>query len=177
MVKEGTRYIDVETASDTSSEGPDSPSNHEMEVSELSDNDGEPDDHQGQDTDSERDVASELGERLDPRVVHIDDTQEPPRNETAGFQSRQRLLRNYGPNAYVLRIVNMDELGSGEFERATMKVCPSCGYRFDGNVPEPDTRFYHDLERAISVARQQIAALPETIDLPEADVVDDEEDD
>ncbi|KAF6766860.1 hypothetical protein PSEUBRA_000890 [Kalmanozyma brasiliensis GHG001] len=157
MMKQGTRYIDVETASDTSSEGSDGRGEHGMDVdSTRSDDDGELDDHQRQDSDSEGDADSQLEQPLEHQHAIIDDTQEPVRS----------LHRNYGPNAYVLRIVDIGQLGCGEFKRAAMKVCPRCGYRFDGKLPERSTLFYRDLERAFSVAREQIAKLSEDIHLP-----------
>ncbi|KAJ9474499.1 hypothetical protein PHBOTO_004976 [Pseudozyma hubeiensis] len=149
MLKEGTKYIDIETASDTSSEA----------VSDDDDEDEDmdsDDDHDQDSTDSENsndDIAALLNVS-GPRLLEpFDNMQEP----------RHSFVRNYGPNAYILRIVSIDQLGCGEFDRSPFKVCPSCGYRFDGHDADKGCRFYQDLHRAFTKAREQISEIPEMI--------------
>ncbi|GAC98091.1 hypothetical protein PHSY_005680 [Pseudozyma hubeiensis SY62] len=151
MLKEGTKYVDIETASDTSSEA-DSNSDDEDE-----DMDGD-DNHDQDSTDSEysNDDAAGLLDVCAPRLEPIDDTQEP----------RQSFVRNYGPNAYILRIVSIDQLGCVAFDRSPFKVCPSCGYRFDGHDADRGCPFYQDLDRAFTKAREQISEIPEMIHMP-----------
>lgn len=174
MKKEGTRYIDVETASDTTSESGDESDDSDDEGGNNDGSDDERDDHQQQMSDGASDASADDG-TIDPRLTapipRLTATvprgdEEPPRVPTSGLIPRQSYLRNYGPNAYVLRIVSEDEFGCGTFANAPYKVCPSCGYRFDGGIPEANRTCALILRRAIEVAREQIAALPETIELP-----------
>ncbi|SPO30939.1 uncharacterized protein UTRI_05437_B [Ustilago trichophora] len=164
LKKQGTRYIDVETASDTSSEsGTD-------EEDDSFDKDDERDDHEGRDSSDSCDGSSDDDDDvIDPRIMAqmpLDDTQEPARAPSQGLVPRQHHLRNYGPNAYILRIVSLDEFGCGSFEKSTMRACPRCGYRFDGKDPDPNSLYAKDIKRAVSVARENITALKETINLP-----------
>lgn len=156
LKKHGTRYVDKESASDTSSEsGADEESDEES---------SDEDDHDGQLSDS---TASDDNSDLFARALTpISDSEEPPRATTSDFKLSQGHLRNYGPNIYLLRIVSMDEFGCGVWERAPFKVCPRCGYRFDGGTISPTCRFARVIRYAVDKAREQIAALPETIELP-----------
>lgn len=170
MIKEGTKYLDLETASDTSSEeGSDQEVDNRMNVdSDDDDNDdSERDDHEGQASDSESEQDTFDQSNLDPLLIDVDDNQEPPRAPRGGAKLRQRLLKNFGPNQYILRIVSMDQFGGGDKRRNTLfKVCPRCGYRFDGEKPDVGTPAHQVLQRAILVAREQVATLQEVIDLP-----------
>ncbi|CDS00355.1 uncharacterized protein SPSC_00873 [Sporisorium scitamineum] len=164
MIKEGTAYIDKETASDTSSEDSDGDGDDSKEVS----ND-ERDDHQGgifSDLGSDDDCSMVEDGHTDPRLLPLDDAEEPPRAPTDGLGLHQRLLRNYGPNEYILRIVSMDQFGGAKLNNPQFRVCPRCGFRFDGKDLIPGTRAHDMLERAVLVAREQIAALQEVINLP-----------
>lgn len=177
LKKSGTRYIDIETASDTSSE-PCSDVCTDEEASKGHDNgdsdedDNEQDDHHGRDSDSsDGDSDPDSDGCIDPRLIFAsipcDDTQEPPRAPTSSdLVPRQCFLRNYGPNAYVLRIVSMDEFGCEPWAKRQMNACPRCGYRFDGKDPDPSSLYAKDIARAVEVARDQISALQEVIDLP-----------
>ncbi|KAJ1019635.1 hypothetical protein NDA18_006112 [Ustilago nuda] len=169
LKKEGTRYVDVETASDTSSEsGDDENTDVDMNDHTLASDSDEEDNHARQASDD--DDGNESEGDIDPRLrlarLPYDDSEEPPRPSTKGLVCRQRYLRNYGPNAYILRIISMDEFGCGTFKKSPMKVCPDCGFRFDGQVALPESRFCQDIRRAVQVARQQISETQEVIDLP-----------
>lgn len=179
MLKGGTHYIDKETASDSSSEPGDDGDDDDERMDESNgnnnDNDddgdhGEDDDHHQQDSDSEGggDVVDLI--HIEPSLRHgpLDDQSEPPRRPPMGQWPRQLLLENYGPNAYILRIVSMDEIGCGNFARSVFKVCPSCGFRFDEGLPDESSLFYRDMERAITKARDDISQLWETIDLSDS---------
>ncbi|SPO29615.1 uncharacterized protein UTRI_05437 [Ustilago trichophora] len=164
LKKQGTRYIDVESASDTSSE----PDDDEQDDT-SDDQDMDEDDHRDRDLGDSSESGSDDDDVIDPRIMAqmpLDDTQEPCRAPTQGLVPRQHHLRNYGPNAYILRIVSMDEFGCGTFQKSTMRACPRCGYRFDGKDPHPNSLYAKDITGAVSVAREKIAALKETIDLP-----------
>ena len=172
LKKEGTRYVDVETASDTSSEsGDDENTDVDMNDHTLASDSDEEDDHARQASDaSDDDDGNESEGDIDRRLMFAGlayvDSEEPPRPSTKGLVCRQRFLLNYGPNAYILRIISMDEFGCGTFKKSPMKVCPDCGFRFDGQVPLPESRFCQDIRRAVQVARQQISETQEVIDLP-----------
>ncbi|SPO49355.1 uncharacterized protein PSANT_07048 [Moesziomyces antarcticus] len=60
------------------------------------------------------------------------------------------------------------QFGSAEQENAQFKVCPDCGFRFDGGTINPSSKFWRTIERAIRVAREQISAVQEFIELPRA---------
>ncbi|TKY88662.1 hypothetical protein EX895_002293 [Sporisorium graminicola] len=174
MITYGTKHVDKETASDTSSEGDDGgdddvDEDEDMRTSDNDDDDDhERDNHQeGQNSDSDEDEGCSLMQHsVDSRLLPLDDSEEPPRAPTDGLQLGQRLLRNYGPNQYVLRIVSMDTFGGAELSNPQLKVCPRCGFRFDGKDLVPGTRAHDILEHAVMIARQQISNLQEVIDLP-----------
>ncbi len=167
MKWEGTRYIDAEAASDTSSEeGSDDDGNTDS----GEESDQERDDHNAGQSDSESNpnASDDDDDDIDPRLVATlpcPTGEEPPQPSTSGFRPRQRMLKNYGPNVHILRVVHKDEFGFQEFKRRTMDVCPRCGWRFDGKDPDPKCLFMQDIDKALRVAREQIAALPESFDL------------
>lgn len=166
LKKHGTKYIDEETASDTSSESG-------GENRDGSDDDDERDDHEARSDASMGDAESgddDDDDDIDPRLIaasfRCDDTQEPPRTKSSGQVPRQPHLHNYGPNRYVLRIVSMDQFGAQPWAKRHFNVCPRCGYRFDGKDPDQNSRYHQDIARAVNVAREQIGALMEVMELP-----------
>ena len=170
MLKEGSLYIDKESASDTSSEeGSEGVAEHRMD---MDSDDDERDEHLGQDSASEPDDDDRLGmdeRNLDPLLLPLDDGAEPSRPPTSGLRLQQRMMRNYGPNQYILRILCMDSFSCGDARRnSRFKVCPRCGWRFDGQELHTASPAYRMLERAFEVARREVAGLCEVIDLPPA---------
>ncbi|CBQ69157.1 conserved hypothetical protein [Sporisorium reilianum SRZ2] len=174
MIKYGTKHSDKETASDTSSEeGSQRDDEDDDEAMDIG-SDGvdehdvdERDDHRGLFSDSDSGDESDFAQHVDPRLLPLEDTEEPPRADTSGLQLRQSLLKNYGPNQHVLRIISMDSFGGGDPSlHPQFRVCPRCGFRFDGKEMRPGAPAYDMLHRAVSIARDQIAALQEVIDLP-----------
>ncbi len=164
LLEHGTKYIDKETPSDTSS-------GSEHSAEDDSDNDL---DDLDEDQHEQRSEASERDDdfNLDPMLNYVPqvfrDLEEPPRPPTRGMALSQNLLKNYGPNAHLLRVVSLDEFGSADQENAQFKVCPDCGFRFDGGTINPSSKFWRTIERAIRVAREQISAVQEFIELPRA---------
>lgn len=141
LKKEGTRYIDVETASDTSSESGDG--DVDMDDRSTTGDESEPDDHrvQASDSSSDEDDDDSNGD-LDPRLIlesmNCNSSEEPPRPPLRGLAPRQRFIHNYGPNEHILRIVSMDEFGGGVFKNSPIKVCHECGFCFDRRHPESE---------------------------------------
>ncbi|PWZ00420.1 hypothetical protein BCV70DRAFT_199699 [Testicularia cyperi] len=148
IVKEGTRYLDFETASDTSSS--------EGESDNDTDNDNDMDDHNGADEDSEagEEVETFPPDMLTPFRQHIH-----PHNLVPMHPS----LENYGPNAYILRVVSMDMIGFEAVPNHKKARCFACGFRFDGQEPSKLSKVWKDLSKAVETARRQIRAVPETI--------------
>lgn len=163
MLKEGTKYVDIETASDTSSEDGDEDDDEDMD--DAGDGDDDDDHRQTSESENSDDDVAALLDVPAPGLPTIDDTQEPPQRPAIGLIPRQTFLRNYGPNAYILRIITVDQIGCVEFARSAFKVCPNCGYRFDGHDADNTSLFYQDLLRAFTKAREQISDIPEMIEI------------
>ncbi|KAJ1025125.1 hypothetical protein NDA16_002631 [Ustilago loliicola] len=172
LKKEGTRYIDVETASDTSSEsGASDEGDVEMGNGNSTGDDSELDDHQAQASEASSDEEDNISDgdidlRLNFELMPYNASEELPRPPLRGLAPRQRFLHNYGPNQHILRIVSMNEFGCGTFKNSPIESCHSCGYRFDGQDPDPRKSFHRIIARAVEVARKDISEMKEVIELP-----------